>query len=161
MSRPLLFLDVDGTLLPFRSQLEPTASAPEGDPLLQSINPDHGRLLAALGCDLIWATAWMTEANDDISPILGFPQLPVVIWPERSSQDDQDEQAGLHWKTRALVTWAAGRPFIWVDDETTDADRAWVQTHHPAQALVHTVAPEVGLTPADFTTLREWLTTVS
>ncbi|MGW4520279.1 hypothetical protein [Amycolatopsis sp. NPDC004378] len=33
---------------------------------------------------------------------------------------------GPHWKTRPIVEHAAGRPFAWVDDETTDADRSWV-----------------------------------
>jgi hypothetical protein len=42
-----------------------------------------------------------------------------VIWPEPSDTDDQDERDGVHWKTRALVAWAAGRSFVWVDDEIT------------------------------------------
>lgn len=42
------------------------------------------------------------------------PELPVVDWPDES---EADEPAALHWKTRALVDWAAGRPFAWVDDE--------------------------------------------
>lgn len=33
----------------------------------------------------------------------------------------------IDWKTRALVDWAAGRPFSWVDDEITDTDRRWVR----------------------------------
>jgi hypothetical protein len=103
----------------------------------------------------------MTEANDEISPRLGFPELPVVLWPERSELDDIDEQSGLHWKTRTLVTWAAGRTFIWVDDETTDTDRAWVLTNHPGDARLLTVDPERGLTPPDYATLHEWLSAVS
>jgi hypothetical protein len=35
------------------------------------------------------------------------------------------------------VAWADGRPFVWVDDEITDADRNWASTHHPAPALLH------------------------
>jgi hypothetical protein len=37
------------------------------------------------------------------------------------------------------VTWAAGRPFAWVDDEITDADRDWVSAHHGGRALLHRV----------------------
>ena len=48
-----------------------------------------------------------------------------------------------------LVDWTAGRPFIWVDDEITDADRSWVTTHHDGRALLHHVDPRHGLTDAD------------
>jgi hypothetical protein len=82
-----------------------------------------------------------------------------VHWPD---PDDEDREAGepgarLHWKTRPLVSWAAGRPFVWVDDEITDADRSWVAAHHPAQALLHRVDHQVGLTEGDFAVLEEWL----
>ena len=41
--------------------------------------------------------------------------------------DERDERIGLHYKTRALIEWAAERPFAWVDDEITDVDREWVR----------------------------------
>jgi hypothetical protein len=63
----------------------------------------------------------------------------------------------LHWKTRDLVAWAAGRTFIWVDDEIAEADRAWVSARHAGNALLHRVEPSLGLTDADFTTVRQWL----
>lgn len=90
-------------------------------------------------------------------PRIGLPQLEVVDWPEPSAIDDQDERNGLHWKTRALVEWAAGRPFAWVDDEITDTDRAWVAARHQGQALLHRVDPRHGLTDGDFTALDSWL----
>lgn len=71
--------------------------------------------------------------------------------------DDRDERAGLHWKTRTLVVRAAGRPFVWVDDEITATDRAWVATHHEGPALLHRVDPHRGLTEADFIALARWL----
>ena len=43
--------------------------------------------------------------------------------PEAPEEDRADL---LHWKTRALVRTAAGRPFLWLDDESTGLDRAWV-----------------------------------
>ncbi|NEE14742.1 hypothetical protein G3M58_50780, partial [Streptomyces sp. SID7499] len=58
-------------------------------------------------------------------------------WPEPSdAQEREDKWFGLHWKTRTLAAWADGRPFIWVDDEITEADQDWVSTHHPTPALL-------------------------
>ncbi|MFI5732360.1 HAD domain-containing protein [Kribbella sp. NPDC051587] len=153
-SRPLLFLDVDGPLIPFGGTDYPTFSqSTEGNPLLSRNNPALGPRLAALGCDLVWATTWMTDANEHISPRLGLPDLPVVDWPDPSD----DDPTGIHWKTSTLVAWAAGRPFIWLDDEVTDGDRSWVRANHPTPALVHTVDPRRGLTDEDFAVLGRWV----
>ncbi|MFF9038827.1 hypothetical protein ACF090_25535 [Streptomyces sp. NPDC014892] len=158
--RPLLFVDVDGTLLPYGGGRLP--SSPEdwvdwqhtSNPQLAKIDRAHGLRLLRLTCEPMWATAWMDDANEVIAPLLGLPRWPVVDLPEAPEEDRADL---LHWKTRALVRTAAGRPFIWLDDEITDLDRAWVARHHPGRALLHRVEPEVGLTAADFTVLRGWL----
>ena len=170
--RPLLFLDVDGPLIPFGAPpgqypggypaygTDPVR--PDANPLLGRINPEHGPRLLALRCELVWATTWMAEANETVAPRLGLPELAVVSWPEpdheeADEQAEQDARRGLHWKTRALVDRAAGRSFGWVDDEITDIDRAWVSAHHPGHALLHRVDPRRGLTDADFGALDEWL----
>jgi hypothetical protein len=57
---------------------------------------------------------------------------------------------------RRYGAWAAGHPFVWLDDEITEADRRWVVAHHPVQALLHRVDPDVGLTAADFAKVRRW-----
>ncbi|MGW0103508.1 hypothetical protein ACWDWR_36850, partial [Nocardia sp. NPDC003354] len=68
---------------------------------------------------------------------------------------------GLHWKTRPMVEWAAGRPFIWVDDEISAMDRLWVDAAHPGSSLLHRVEPAKGLDGADFCALAEWLDAVA
>ena len=82
----------------------------------------------------MWATAWEHEANEVVAPWLGLPELPVVEFPPA---EEDDLRVGLHFKTRALVGWAAGRPFAWVDDEITGTDREWVRARHPGSALLH------------------------
>jgi hypothetical protein len=156
VTRPLLFLDVDGPLIPFgASTAYPSyGRTSASNPLLTRINPAYGPKLAALPCDLVWATTWMADANECVAPRLGLPSLPVVDFPDPV---DEDERAGLHWKTRALVRWAGGRSFAWVDDEISPADRAWVGAHHLGRALLHRVSAERGLTDSDFATLTAWL----
>jgi hypothetical protein len=43
-----------------------------------------------------------------------------------------------------------------VDDELTDRDRAWVDAHHPAPALLHHVDARHGLRTDDFAALARW-----
>ncbi|WP_433544460.1 HAD domain-containing protein (plasmid) [Streptomyces sp. CA-294286] len=156
--RPLLFLDVDGPLLPFGDGPRREPSGTAADSHLTRLDLRVGPRLAALPCELVWATTWQEAANTDIAPRLGLPPLPVVLWPEPSeAQEREDKWFGLHWKTRSLVAWADGRPFVWVDDEITDADRDWVSIHHPAPALLHRVASSRGLTTEDFVVLGQWL----
>lgn len=161
-TRPLIFVDIDGVLIPFRARSAGTrrlvggvgdAADGTGNPLLDRLDPaDGGRLLALAG-ELVWASTWMAEANEVGAPRLGLPALPVVDWPD----DDEEPQRGLHWKTGPLTRWAAGRPFVWLDDEITDADRHWVASHHSQPALLLRIDPYAGLTDADVVAVRRWL----
>ncbi|MEU2597019.1 HAD domain-containing protein [Streptomyces hirsutus] len=164
--RPLLFLDVDGPLIPFGAPsghpqaATADASTPvdQGNPLLKRLDPGIGERLMALGCRLVWATTWMEEANEAVAPRIGLPKLPVVEWPDLCAEEGPRD---LHWKTRPLVEWANGRPFIWVDDEIGPMDRLWVTAQHPGPSLLHRVEPAGGLVDADFSALAGWLHTVA
>ncbi|WP_371525187.1 hypothetical protein OG302_02845 [Streptomyces sp. NBC_01283] len=162
--RPLLFLDVDGTLLPYDGAQLPSTLEQWGqwqhpsNPQLAKVIPGHGPRLLALSCDLMWATAWMHDANAVIAPLLGLPELPVAGLPDAP---EEDATGVLHWKTRALVEIAAGRTFLWVDDEISDLDRAWVAARHEGQALLHRVDSTTGLTDTDLRVLGHWLKGVS
>ena len=156
-----MFLDVDGPLIPFRARPAVHAVATDsgagqdtsGNPLIGRLSPADGHRLLALGCQLVWATTWIADANAVVAPRLGLPELPVVEFPD----DEEEPEHGLHWKTRCLVAWAGGRPFVWLDDEIADADRRWVRAHHPGRALLHRIDPFVGLTDADFAVVGRWL----
>ncbi|WAZ20919.1 hypothetical protein STRCI_002066 [Streptomyces cinnabarinus] len=161
MSRPLLFLDVDGPLNPWAAQPE---RRPEGyttirvalrpgRPLRVWLNPSHGRSLLALDYDLCWATTWMSAANRWIAPVIGLPELPYVDFGDNLFAERPD---GVHWKTATIVEYAKGRPFAWVDDEQSEADEAYVADHHPTAALLHHVNPRIGLREPDFTALRKF-----
>ncbi|MGW5245689.1 hypothetical protein ACWEQN_17865 [Streptomyces sp. NPDC004129] len=168
--RPLLFLDIDGPLNPYAT---PSGMCPEdyvtahltaeagrssavGGPTSSMrpeavwLNPAHGQALLALGFELCWASAWMSDANRWIGPVLGLPPLPFVDFGDALMRERPD---GVHWKSAPLVAYADGRPFAWVDDEQTDADHAHITATHRAQAVLHHVNPRTGLRPEDFTAL--------
>jgi hypothetical protein len=146
----LVFLDVDGTLLPFGA----TAAAAGSDSLVPRIDPRHGPRLARLPGELVWATTWMEQANEAIAPILGLPPLPVLYPLAPTVEDDY---FGLHWKTRAIVDRAAGHPFAWIDDEITASDQEWIDDRHAAPALLLRVDAHHGLTTQDLDALEAWL----
>ncbi|MEW1913049.1 hypothetical protein AB0442_32270 [Kitasatospora sp. NPDC085895] len=170
--RSLLLLDVDGPLNPYRAKpqrrpegylthrvkpaswLERHRDTPPArvKPLRLWLHPGHGPALLALPYRLVWCTTWQDEANEWIGPPIGLPRLPFVRWP-RMHHGDPD---GLHWKTRYLTEWAAGRPFAWVDDEIEPQDTAWIAAHHPAPALTLLIDHRHGLRAADFAALAHW-----
>lgn len=165
----MLFLDVDGTVLPTGGM-----SLPETledwlatwqhpcNPQLAAIDRAHGPRLLALGCDLVWATAWMQDANTVVAPILELPDLPVAEMGELPGLEDpfwadEDPAAELSWKTRHLCRIADGRPFIWIDDELTAIDRAWVRANYAGRALLHRVEALTGLHSDDLDFVETWL----
>ncbi|MBY8345741.1 hypothetical protein LXH13_09925 [Streptomyces spinosirectus] len=165
MSRPLLFLDVDGPLNPWAAKPERRpdgyttirVALQPGRALRVWLNPSHGAALLGLDYDLCWATTWMDAANRWIAPVIGLPELPYVDFGADLFAPRPD---GVHWKTEAIVAYAEGRPFAWVDDEQSPADEEYVSAHHGAPALLHHVSPRLGLREADFAALAEFAATL-
>ncbi|MEU4412246.1 hypothetical protein ACIBEH_08565 [Nocardia salmonicida] len=181
MTKPLLYLDVDGPLNPYAAKphrrpagyqthrMMPPSWAERHEPvggihrytkpLRVWLNPTHGPALVALTdvFDLVWATTWEADANTFIGPVIGLPELPVVEWTSTKRRVGPEDT---FWKTAELVEHAAGRPFVWVDDDITTADRRYVNTHHAGVALLRFVHPAVGLVDDDFAVLRAWVASV-
>ncbi|MFE2417308.1 HAD domain-containing protein [Streptomyces hokutonensis] len=170
--RPLLLLDVDGPLNPYGARflrhrgyvtrrLWPANWSARQRPgsrrlrrgLRVRLHPGHGERIRALPYEPAWATTWMHEANEMIAPVIGLPgDLPVIEFTDLFAKDPD----GLYWKTRQVVAWAAGRPFVWVDDLVTDLDIRHVEEHHDGAALLLKVDPRRGLRETDFATLEQW-----
>jgi hypothetical protein len=177
-SWPLLLIDVDGPLSPFAAIPEDRpaeyathwvmpahwlnaeqerinrSGRPQQQPVPLPVwlNPVHGAALKALPYQLVWASTWQEDANTQIAPVLGLPELPFVTWSWPRARPPH----GVFWKTPDVVAWAKDRPFAWLDDEITDADSAWVRAHHQGPALLHRIDPSIGLTPDDFSILKDW-----
>ena len=186
MPRPYLLLDVDGPLNPYRALTPPPGyhqrELREGDKTWNLLlNPQHAVELNALAetFDLAWASSWEHGANRLIAPALGLPSdLPVIVWPPAAriggrqgagggarrtglATDLEDAAsplgAGVSWKTSHVADWVGERPFVWVDDEVGDADRAYLAGRAGLGAhLLQLVAADRGLEPADFAAIRAW-----
>jgi hypothetical protein len=165
MTKPILFLDVDGVLNP-----EPVTSGrrPEGyqthrmrpsgwvnprvKPLKVWLNPAHGAALLSLPCALVWATAWEHEANEWIAPHIGLPKLPVVTF----GTGDRPHP-NMHWKTADLVRYTAGCPFAWLDDEmNVTYDGAYIRANTTASFKLVRVPPLKGLLDEHLSEIRTW-----
>lgn len=159
MTKPLLFLDVDGPFIPWKflddtgkvvktpktikrvEEFTPHRVFSEKDQTYYTvlIHPNHGPELLALAeqFTLIWATTWGEEANRHIGPLLGLPNLPVVDWPGGyGAIKDRERRRGHRgsWKTHTLLRWldryAPGMDWAWIDDEVNRFDRAAIATHY-------------------------------
>lgn len=174
--RPYLFLDVDGPINPYnlnrnkkhiyefeKHYLHP-ATWTEEKPLPVFLSRDMGADLAALQdhFELVWATTWEHEANKHIAPLIGLPELPVVVWPAHAKSWTLYPRHLGSWKTRWLLEWVdehgADRPWVFVDDELRRSDRTIVEDHYGGSGsfLLKAVPPTLGLRPRDVEELRDW-----
>lgn len=152
--RPVLALDVDGTVSPF----SPTGSWPDFAPTPRArldtlLSAQMAVALAALPADRIWLTDWETSANAIIGATFGWAPLPVLTRP---TQPD-----GGWWKLAALRAYRPRRgvPLVWVDDQlaTNPEAQAWAR-RLPTPSLLISPDPFTGITPAHVEQISEFLT---
>lgn len=156
-ARPLLLLDVDGPLNPYR------ATKPEGFTKHRLptgghsfnvwLNHNHGRMLLDFaeqhGIELVWCTTWEHDANVCIGPHIGLPELPVIEFGFTATR----------WKFNAVLDYAVGRPLAWLDDDFLlfDADQEWfVEQRGDIPTLLHLVSPKTGITADDLAAVADW-----
>lgn len=185
--KPILLIDVDGPLNPYMAKATrrpvgyETLRLPvpgRSQPMRIWFNRAHGPMLLSLAdvFELHWGTWWEDEANRVIAPLLGLPVLPFVNWAAYGALSTrmtvlppfgETLSAGIgghrrpvetvHWKTRPIGLYTGGRPFAWIDDEITDADRnhlAKVSSVGPH--LLRHIDPRIGLSDWDISRLRKW-----
>lgn len=157
--KPLLLLDVDGPLNPFRATKPegyvmhtlPTA----GHSFKVWLNPDHGRMLLDFaeehGVELVWCTTWERDANAHIGPNIGLPELPVIEFGFTATD----------WKFGAVLKYAAGRSLAWLDDDFELFDpeqQAFLKRRGDIPTLLRLVSPSTGITEDDLAAVARWLT---
>jgi len=164
--RPLILLDVDGPLNPWKAKPTRRPAGYETFRMFPSgwrgrkglrvwLNPRHGDLLGALadvtGGELVWATTWLEQANTLIGPEVGLPELPVVHWGVVDAH---------RWKFSGVLDYAGSRPLVWFDDDfdVHDNARRWfLEQRGAAHTLLRHVDPRVGLTFDDVSDARDFL----
>ena len=153
--RPVLALDVDGTLSLFGFE-GPAENAPGRFHLIDGIAhciPDEaGGRLRRLGeaYEMVWATGWEERANDVLPLILGLPgELPVLTF------DGRAEFGTAHWKLEALDAYAGTRPLAWVDDSLDESCHHWA-ARRAAPTLLVPCEPDRGLEDAQVEALLDW-----
>jgi HAD domain in Swiss Army Knife RNA repair proteins len=139
---PLLLLDVDGVLNPFAAPACPPGYTeheffPGEEPV--RLCRAHGPWLQELATrfQIVWATAWGTEANRLLAPLLELPDLPVICFPPVPFQPRD--------KLPAVIKYAESRPVTWIDDTLTPEAHTWAAERRIPTLLIG-VDPAVGLT---------------
>lgn len=180
-TKALLFLDVDGPLNPWAAKASQRPDgygtiylSPDGRVFSKKqktyirvwLKKDHGTHLADLGdlgYKVTWATKWNHLANDVICNYYGVDPYDVAEVTEAPEVGCRGW--GIHWreckclhsKTETLLKYAEGRPFVWIDDESTERDVEWLKAHADQEHLVLTVSPRTGLTDEHFALLKDWI----
>jgi hypothetical protein len=163
----VVFLDVDGALVPLRSLTgDPEWGdwAPESVPGMGVLGVSAPQLHAVgtLPAQLVWATDWVDDANDVLGSRIGRGSLHVCQRREGAGCD--------WWKLGAITSWLADnedvRRVVWIDDkigEDGPDGRSWgaqlsaLLERTGVELLIVEPDADVGLTVARWTAISAWL----
>lgn len=168
--RPVLLLDVDGVLnlLPNRdegalitrqTQLQ-TARLHDEQLAAYRLNipVDAQHLVGQLAehFDLRWYTMWNEHARQVFAPLAGITHEFDHLQCDWTLGRDVLDIAGTpQWmksrvwvaKTPLIESHLGSRPFVWIDDDTTEYDTLWLENHTDVgEFLIITVRSHSGLT---------------
>lgn len=167
-STPVLALDVDGVLNatsgtnrePVTVQIEPAWASPFTNPdvigrtVVLNIDRDRdARFLAAvesLRVEIVWCTTWEAAANTVIGPLYGIGPRDVLA----ISDFGDEAQRPIKAKIAAIDAVFAGRPVLWIDDESWAVRHIWTGRDDRRQIAP---AAQHGLRTADRERALRWL----
>lgn len=174
MSKPVIYLDVDGVLNALGSQEHAVGHHAWGDfKLYPKVKPDSEPInhpgydlrlsksmvaaIAALPVDVMWLTTWRYDAVKHVAPLVDAPDWPVIHWRGEKGAYLREDQAG------------NPRPYIWIDDfEATEANNFfWMKDLLDASKVPYLlIKPDSlqGITRDDVNEIREfidWLQSLS
>lgn len=173
MSRPLLVLDVDGTLNPL-TRREPAGVLPWSDYRDVDRSPHPLRLSRTLGDELarldaerVWLTTWNDLANDLVAPAMGWPPMPVLVDAKKPRLEEVLGGSQI-WKVRALGSYLLTHQpsaLVWVDDLL---GRPWTEVRTAVDDFVEQGWPGVphlfvgpdpylGISPDELGEMRDFL----
>lgn len=186
-SKPILLWDIDGVIAPFggdHAVAWGTATTAEEKALLTHdlhvtewddlwIKKDLQARMRKLEqhFDFVWGTGWGGyHANLMVAPLLGLPPLPAIEFGRRLPGKvvikmsgvvwmDKDNPEPDYWKMPWIEQWAEehGRPFLFIDDEMTDAAIAWAERRNETiPTLFVRTDSTVGWTDDHEAQLIEW-----
>jgi hypothetical protein len=149
--RPLLFLDVDGVISLWPSDLpaQPPGRAHDIGAFRVYIADGSGELLRVLASrfELVWASGWEGEANRHFREVLALDKdLPALRF---------DDPARADWKIQRVSRAAGRRPAAWIDDSFGPAHRSWASSRRAPTKLVAT-ASRTGLRRRHVDELIRW-----
>lgn len=152
MTRPLLFIDVDGVLNPYAAPACPAGFIehnmfPDEEPV--RINPQHGSWINELltVIDICWATGWNDNANRLLGPLLGLSHLPVIPMPDGPFEASA--------KVERIAAHAGHRPAAWIDDIHTPEAHLWAR-ERAIPTLLISADPSAGLARPHVDQVRDW-----
>lgn len=141
--KPLLFLDVDGVVLPLGNDVPPGYEPARAGPFPVYVSPALKAGLPELlkSFEIIWATSWGNDANHEVAPLVNLPNL-AFLPVERHGQ-----------KLDLVREHAAGRPFAWAEDRLDPEAIRWAEGH-TAPTLLLAPLSSLGLTSEDLDRLH-------